>query len=135
VPLLMSRDELRDGYVRVLNALYQPDAYFDRTEALFLDPSFEIGIKKLCCWYRAPRWAQLEILFFFQAVGLFIRLMTRVADRSLRREYRQRLWRLLKVHRRPGLVLFYLFHMAMHLHANQLAKRVARREAMLINSY
>jgi len=135
VPLLMTREELRDGYVRVLDALYQPEAYFERTDALFLDPSFEIGIKKLCRWSSSPRWLPLEIMLFFQAVGLFIRLMTRVADRRLRIEYRRRLWRLLKVHRRPGLVLFYLFHMAMHFHAHQLAKRVASQEAMLINSY
>ncbi len=135
VPLLMTREELRDGYVRVLDALYQPDAYFDRTEALFLDPKFEIGIKKLHRWYSSPRWAPLEIMLCFQAVGLFFRLMTQVADRRLRLEYRRRLWRLLKVHRRPGLVLFYLFHMAMHFHAHQLAKRVASQEAMLINSY
>jgi radical SAM superfamily enzyme YgiQ (UPF0313 family) len=134
VPLLMSREELRDGYVRVLDALYQPEAYFSRTEALFLEPSFEIGIKKLRRWY-SPRFALFEIVLLFQAVGLFIRLMTRVADRPLRYEYRRRLLRLLKVHRRPGLVLFYLFHMAMHFHAHQLAKRVACREAMLINSY
>src|SRR5262249_7275734 len=31
VPLLMSREELRDGYVRVLNAIYEPEAYFERT--------------------------------------------------------------------------------------------------------
>jgi radical SAM superfamily enzyme YgiQ (UPF0313 family) len=135
VPLLMSREELRDGYVRVLDTLYQPKAYFDRTDALFLDSSFEIGIKKLCRWYSSPRWAPFEVVLFFQAIGLFIRLMTRVADRRLRLEYRRRLWRLLKVHRRPGLVLFYLFHMAMHFHAHQLAKRVASQEAMLINSY
>jgi len=71
----------------------------------------------------------------FQALGLFARLMIRVPDPRLRREYRQRLRRFLKVHRRPGLVLFYIFHMAMHYHSFQLAKRVANPELQLINSY
>jgi radical SAM superfamily enzyme YgiQ (UPF0313 family) len=135
VPLLMSREELRDGYVRVMGALYQPEPYFDRIEALFLEPSFEIGIKKLFRWYSSPPWLAQELGFFFQAVGLFIRLMTRVPEARLRAEYRRRLVRLLKVHRRPGFVLFYLFHMAMHFHTHQLSRRIARRDAMLINSY
>jgi radical SAM superfamily enzyme YgiQ (UPF0313 family) len=135
VPLLMSREELRDGYVRVLNALYEPEAYFERTDALFLKPSFDIGIKKLHPWISSPRSLPLEIVMGVQAIGLFARLMSRVRPPSLRRAYRQRLWRFLKVHRRPGLVLNYLFHMAMHYHAYALAKRVANREEQLINSY
>ncbi len=69
VPLLMTREELRDGYVRVLDALYQPDAYFDRTEALFLDPNFEIGIKKLHRWYSSPRWAPWRSCSFSRPSG------------------------------------------------------------------
>ena len=46
IPLQIGREELLDGYLRVLRELYEPDAYFARTDALFLDPSFEIGITK-----------------------------------------------------------------------------------------
>ena len=55
IPLRMSREELRDGYIRVLNELYDPEAYFERTEALFLQPSFDIGIKKRRDWLTWPR--------------------------------------------------------------------------------
>ena len=61
--------------------------------------------------------------------------MTRVPDARLKQEYRQRLWRFVKVHRRPGLVLNYLFHMTMHYHAQFLAKRMASRELQLVNSF
>jgi radical SAM superfamily enzyme YgiQ (UPF0313 family) len=135
IPLLMSREELRDGYIRVLNELYVPEAYFERTDDLFLEPSFDIGIKKRRNWLTWPRSYPLEILMTFQAIGLFARLMTQVDDARLRRVYRKRLWRFLKVHRRPGLVLNYLFHMAMHYHAYRLARRVADPELQLINSY
>jgi radical SAM superfamily enzyme YgiQ (UPF0313 family) len=135
VPLLISRAELRDGYIRVLNAIYEPGAYFERTEALFLEPSFEIGIKKRRNWLTWPRQIPTEIAFLLRGIGLFARLMARVPDPRLRREYRRRLWRFLKVHRRPGLVLNYLFHMAMHYHSFRLAGRVADPERQLINSY
>ena len=104
-------------------------------ESLFLQPSFDIGINKRRPWLSAPRSFPGEFLFLLQAIGLFARLMTRVGDPRLRREYRRRLGRFLKVHRRPGLALFYLFHMAMHYHAYQLAKQVANPEMQLINSY
>jgi radical SAM superfamily enzyme YgiQ (UPF0313 family) len=135
VPLLMSREELLQGYLRVLNELYEPAAYFERTDALFLDPSFDIGVNKTRNWLRHPSCLPQEASFLARSVGLYIRLMMRVPDRRLRREYRRRLWRFLKVHRRPGLVLNYLFHMTMHYHALFLARRMASRELQLVNSY
>ncbi len=50
VPLLISRDDLLEGYIRVLNELYDPEAYFDRTDALWLKPSFDIGVNKKRYW-------------------------------------------------------------------------------------
>ncbi len=135
IPLQMSQEELRDGYFRVLNQLYSPESYFERTDALFLDPNFEIGIMKVENWLKHPRMIPGQIVLFFQAVGLFFRLSTRVPFKPLRKEYRKRLWRFLKVHRRPGLVLFYLFHMAMHYHAFRLAKDVSSRQSPLVNSF
>ncbi len=135
VPLLMSREELLAGYLRVLNELYTPSAYFERTEALWLEPSFDIGVMKLRSWLKWPSsWPQ-EAYFLCRAIGLYIRLMALVPDQRLRREYRQRLWRFLKVHRRPGLILNYLFHMTMHYHAQFLARRMASKELQLVNSY
>jgi radical SAM superfamily enzyme YgiQ (UPF0313 family) len=134
VPLLMSRGDLLEGYIRVLNRLYDPRAYFDRTDALWLDPAFEIGVKKKRRWL-APRWMPQEAYFLARAIGLFARLMTRVREPDLKREYRRRLWRFLRVHRRPGLILNYVFHMSMHYHAHYLARRMASREMQLVNSF
>ncbi len=61
--------------------------------------------------------------------------MTRVTDPRLRREYRKRLSGFLKVHRRPGLLLFYVFHMVMHYHVWKLAKDMSTRESQLVNSF
>jgi radical SAM superfamily enzyme YgiQ (UPF0313 family) len=134
VPLQISREDLRQGYLQVLNELYETGAYFERTEALFLNPWFEIGIKKKKKWY-APRFIGKEIGFIVKGIVLFLRLMTHVGEPGLRRDYRMRLWRFLKVHRRPGFVLFYLFHMTMHYHARYLARRMASRELQLVNSF
>ncbi|HEV3260881.1 MAG TPA: radical SAM protein, partial [Gemmataceae bacterium] len=36
IPAQMTREELRDGYVQVMHDLYEPDAYFERLEDLYL---------------------------------------------------------------------------------------------------
>jgi radical SAM superfamily enzyme YgiQ (UPF0313 family) len=137
-PLQMSPEELRDGYLRVMTELFNPENYFARTEALFLRPDFEIGYAKA----RPPYWRHHRLLYAWTqakmvplAVGLFLRLMSRIEPASLRREYRRRLWRFLMVHRRPGLVLFYLFHIVMHYHVNTMARTMAAGEARLANVF
>src|SRR5208283_1605904 len=132
IPLQMGREELLQGYLRVLEEQYEPAAYFERTDALFLDPNFEIGIPGKRPWWRiSARWLRSEAQCAVESTGLFARLMNRVEDDGLRREYRKRLGRFLKVHRRPGLILFYVFHMAMHYHVWKLRKDMSSREAQL----
>jgi radical SAM superfamily enzyme YgiQ (UPF0313 family) len=135
IPLSMSREELLDGYIRVMNELYEPEAYFERTEALYLQPSFEIGIFKLRSWMKSPRLLPAQLLFGVMAIGLYFRLMTQVRESKLKREYRKRLWRFLKVHNRPGLIFAYVFHMSMHYHAYQLAKKMVAPQRQLVNSW
>lgn len=136
IPLLMTRETLLEGYLRVLSDLYEPEAYFDRTDALFLDPSFDVGITKKRSWWRiSPRWTWSEIRSAVEAAGLFLRLVNRVPDHTLRAEYKKRLKGFLKVHRRPGLVLFYVFHLAMHYHVWKLARDMKTKQAHLVNSF
>ena len=61
--------------------------------------------------------------------------MSGIESPALGREYRRRLWRFLKVHRRPGLTLFYLFHLVMHYHVQTMARTMASGEARLVNSF
>ncbi len=140
IPLRMTREELLDGYIRVLKGLYDVDAYFERTEELFTDPDFEVGNARSTYWKRHPiQRLRMEGRFFFNCIGLYFRLMQAIPDPKLKKEYRRRVWRLLKVRRRPGLVLFYLFHMAMHYHSYSLASNLGRVDAnqrkQVVNSF
>mgnify|MGYP001038510670 CR=1 FL=1 len=136
IPLKMSREALLDGYFAVLNRLYEPTAYFERTDALFLDPDFDIGIVNKKPWWRiSGRWAFSEAKCVVESVGLFLRLMKNVPQPELRREYRRRFFNFLKVHRRPGLLLFYVFHLAMHYHTWKMARDMSSRSSELVNSF
>jgi hypothetical protein len=53
----------------------------------------------------------------------------------MRKQYRKRLWRFLKVHRRPGLLLSYVIHLVMHYHVSKLVKDMSTSESQLVNSF
>jgi radical SAM superfamily enzyme YgiQ (UPF0313 family) len=136
IPLRMSREELRDGYIRVMNELYSNEAYFARAEALYLDGKLTVGRGRSRYWKGKPlQRLGWETLWLVQAVGLFTRMMMAVKNPAQRREYRQRLWRYLKRRQNPGMLLMYVLHMAMHCHAQKLAAELKTREAAFVNSF
>jgi hypothetical protein len=136
IPLLMTREELRDGYLRVLTAQYDPDMYFKRTEALFLQPSFDVGSMRSKYWRKHPfRKLRLESTCLAKTIGLYFRLLRSIPEKHLRQEYKRRFWRFLQVKHRPGLALFYLFHIAMHYHAYSMARNMASKRTAILNSY
>jgi radical SAM superfamily enzyme YgiQ (UPF0313 family) len=136
IPLKMSREELRDGFVRVMTELYDSEAYFRRTEELFLEARLDVGPGRARYWKRHP-WQHFktEATFLAQAIGLYYRLMTGVPEAHLKREYRKRLWRFLKVRRNPGMLLVYMIHLAMHYHTHTIATQMASGRTAIVNSY
>ena len=70
-----------------------------------------------------------------QAIGLYFRLLSAVPEKHLRQEYKRRFWGFLKVRRRPGLALYYLFHIAMHYHAYTMSQNMTSKRTAIVNSY
>jgi radical SAM superfamily enzyme YgiQ (UPF0313 family) len=136
IPLRMTREELRDGYVRMLDAMFDPESYFERTEALFLQRSFDLGCARSDYWRRHPmRRLQREAIDLAMAAGIYLRLMVGLSSSLLRREYRKRVRRFLQAHRRPGLLVSYMFHLVMHYHAHTMARQVVFGERRIVNSF
>lgn len=77
----MSREELRAGYVALQHDRHEPGVYFDRLDRLFPAAGFRFG---------RPR-----------AVGVLMRLMLWGREGGLPREYRHRLWRLVRSRPEP----------------------------------
>lgn len=137
VPAGMTGEQLQAGYVWLHRALYNPESYFRRLDALFLDPSFEVGFARQGDYWRRHRIRRFfrESGYALKAAVIFFRTQARLDDAGLKREYRIRLRRLLRVHRRPGLVLNYLWHAGMQYHAWTLARRMADGEMPVVNTY
>ena len=135
IPLKISREALRDGYVKVLNELYQPDAFFGRLDALYIDGNIQMARAQERYWWRHP-WVLVKNKgrLIAQAVGLFARLMTMIPEESLRKEYRKRVWRLLKARRNPLIVLGYLIQCSFHYHAYTMARQISAGKSRIYNS-
>jgi radical SAM superfamily enzyme YgiQ (UPF0313 family) len=137
VPLRMSRDELREGYVRVFRELYEPDAFFDRLEDLYLRRRIPhlAGLRR---YMSKHPWRRLELgtIDLLRGVGLFMRLMTRIPDAALRREYRRRLARQLRQRPDPHLFFLWTIKCAMHYHHYTMVQsmKTGSRRA-LVNSF
>jgi radical SAM superfamily enzyme YgiQ (UPF0313 family) len=134
IPLRMSREALRDGYVWLMEALYQPEAYFERVEALFLEGRLDYGRGRARYW-RAHPWRRRasQARDLGAALVLAARLLGRLPDAGLRREYARRLARAWRQRREPELLLLYVVKCACHFHYHQLVRRL--RAGELRNSF
>jgi radical SAM superfamily enzyme YgiQ (UPF0313 family) len=134
IPLRMDRDQLRQGYIDLLTELYEPVSYFDRLDELFLHERLLLGDRNLPGYWKTHRWWNLKVSAkdFAQAVGLFARLMIKVREPHLRREYRARVWRIFRKRQQAGVLLYYVVKCALHYHLYKMAEtfRAGRHELM-----
>jgi radical SAM superfamily enzyme YgiQ (UPF0313 family) len=135
VPLRMSRAELRDGYLWAMRELYSPEAFFDRLDALFIAGRFIPYAYKMP-YRRAARWQELKLKAARGTAALLIfhRLMRRVPDPALRREYRRRVVRFWRTRpRETGLLFIYVLKCAIHFHRHTMVRDMTR--GRLVNSF
>lgn len=133
IPRQMSREELRDGYRRLMQELYEPDAYFERFEDLFLRGGFRFGDAQRRYWRRHP-WAGLraQTKNLLRSAGLAYRLI-RGVPRELRRQYARRMLRLVRHRPDPAVLFVGLIKCAVHYHHHTMAQQMARHEAAMVN--
>jgi radical SAM superfamily enzyme YgiQ (UPF0313 family) len=136
IPLKMTREELRDGYLQLMRDVYDPAAYFERLEDLYLHDKFQMGPGRARYW-RTHWWSSFKGLARHVAASAFLywRLMHKVPDARLRHEYRRRIWRMLKVRWDSGVLFVYLLKCLAHYHHFTMATRMAQRESHVVNSF
>jgi radical SAM superfamily enzyme YgiQ (UPF0313 family) len=127
IPLGMSREKLRDGFIQVMRGCYSADAYFQRLDAQFVDENFKFALHHLPYW-ESHRWAWAKRSFLnycrFLVVGS--RLLWSVPDVALRRRYRQQLMRVLRARwLEPHILFIYALRIAMHYHYAAITRALA----------
>ncbi len=125
IPRRISREALRAGYIELMHDLYMPDAYFGRLDELYLVARLQLGQARTRYMRRHPlRRFKLNARLLAQAAGIFVMLMRRVPDVSLRREYRRRLMRVVWRRREPEVIESYALKCAMHFHAHRMVQEM-----------
>jgi radical SAM superfamily enzyme YgiQ (UPF0313 family) len=136
VPLHLSREQLREGFVHVLSSINEADAYFGRLEALYLDARLNFSPGANRYWKRHP-WQGLRArgLLLAQALVFLTRLIWLVRDPALRREYLRRIWRMIKARPDPSILWIAVVKTALQYHARQMASQMAQGQTQVINTY
>jgi radical SAM superfamily enzyme YgiQ (UPF0313 family) len=136
IPRGMSRKELRDGFVQLMQDLYEPDAFFQRYEDLYLAGHLCSGRARSRYWRRHP-WARLKArtVECVRCAVLYWRVVRRNPRPLLRDHYRYRLRRLLKARRDPSVLFVFLLKCAVHYHHYTLAEQMAQGSIAPLNSF
>jgi hypothetical protein len=127
---------LRDGYVRLINALYDLGAYFGRLEGLYLGERIPWGRGPARYWRRHPwNWLTTQARNLVDAAVLFGWMMQGIPEAALRREYRRRLWRLVRARPDAHPALLYVIKGALHYHNHTMARLMACGRGPVYNSF
>jgi len=131
VPVGMSREELRDGFIEVMQACYVADAYFHRLDSQYMDGSFKHPMHELPYWSsHRGAWVKRSFLNYVKYTVVSGRLLGHVSDRELRSRYRRQLWRIFRARwREPHILFSYALKVAMHYHYSELVRALGQVDA------
>ena len=134
IPKQLSREELRTGYIQVMNDLYEPKAFFDRLDAIYLEEKIPYCPAR-AAYRRRHLGEQIcsGVYDLARSAVLFARIMWFVKDPVLRREYRARVARVIRVRRDPGLVITYLIKCCIHYHLYTLVHNMTKLGMSAVN--
>jgi radical SAM superfamily enzyme YgiQ (UPF0313 family) len=136
IPARLDRATLRNGYLRVLTDLHEPNAFFDRLDSLYLsgplahDHGRTARLRRLS-WQRSVETMRLVT----RAVLLLSRIVFLVPDAGLRGIYLRRFLQVLRMKPIPAILFVYALRAAMHYHGWKLARVMADPAGRVVNSY
>jgi radical SAM superfamily enzyme YgiQ (UPF0313 family) len=135
IPLGMTRDELREGYIGLMRDLYDPEFYFERLENLYLTRQFHFARTRNAYWrqHRCKKWKS-QSRDALQAIGLFVRLMRNVPDPELRQIYRRRMTTMLRRRPVPNVLFICVLKCAVHYHHYTMSRQMVEQRR-LVNTF
>jgi uncharacterized protein DUF4070 len=123
IPLGMSREQLRDGFIRVMQASYSADHYFKCLDTQFIDENFKFAVHELPYW-KGHRWAWVKRCFFnYVKFAVVASRLLRLEDGTFGLRYRQQILRILRARwGEPHILFIYALKVAFHYHCGSIAR-------------
>jgi radical SAM superfamily enzyme YgiQ (UPF0313 family) len=134
-PAQMSREQLARGFLELIRDIYEPQAYFDRLDDLYIQRRFYSNAESVRVPH-IPRCLQVKYLFISLTFTtfLFARLLRNIDDRPLRRFYIKRLIRFLKSLPYPMRIFDYVMESVCHYHFYRFSQDMAKGTTGIINT-
>ncbi len=136
IPLLMSREELRDGWLDLMDRLYDPEHFFERFSDLYIEGKIPLGQSKMN-WLKKHKpltyaWQHVQIVV--AAMVILRRIWRDPRTEPFRPTYAKYLKKLLKA-RRPIRLLFpFAARCVAHTHLAIMTRQMVRGETRLVNT-
>jgi hypothetical protein len=117
----MGRDALREGYLRVLHALYDPKAYFARVDSLFLEGGLKTGAARNAHLRSRPFSRFIQYAQAMLYVGfIYFKLQTAADAADVRHHYRRAFFNVVRRRPEPFVLQAYALKAVMHYHYHTL---------------
>jgi len=136
IPLLMTRETMRDGWLDLMDRLYDADNYFARFDALFTDGRLPLGSAKMN-WLRRHRplgYVKAQVLTVLAALVMLARVWLDPRTRPFRPAYARSLRRLLLSGRPPRYLFQFAWKCILHTHFAIMTRDMVRGETRLVNT-
>ena len=136
IPLKMSVETLRDGWLDLMVKLYEAENYFARFDALFIEGKLPLADAKMD-WLRKnrfPQYLKIQTLTILAALGMLARIWTDPRTRLDRPVYGKYLRKLLAAGRPPRFLFQFAFKCIMHTHFATMTRQMVKGESRLVNT-
>jgi radical SAM superfamily enzyme YgiQ (UPF0313 family) len=136
VPLLMSVEQMRDGWVDLMGRLYDAENYFERFDALFIRGRLQLGSARMN-WLRKNRplsYLKMQALTTFAGLWLLARVWSDPRTRPFRPVYAKYLRKLIAAGRPPRYLFQFAMKCAVHTHFATMTGQMTRGESRLVNT-
>jgi len=136
IPLRMSRETLRDGWLDLMDRLYDAENFLGRFDALFIDGKIPLASAKMT-WLRRHRpltYVKLQVLTILAALGMLAKIWSDPRTRPYRKVYGRSLRKLLLSGRPPRYLFQLAFKCVMHTHFAIMTRQMVRGETRLVNT-
>ena len=136
IPLNMSREQLSRGFVELLSEIFEPDAYFNRLDDLYIRRRFYDNAESVRV-PNIPRWLQVKYLIISLSFTTYLmaKLLLKINDWPLRRYYIKRLVGFIKSRPYPMRIFDYVMESVCHYHFYRFSQNMAKGRTGIINTY
>ena len=137
IPLRMTREELRDGWLDLMDRLYDAENYFERFDALFVEGRLPLATAKMD-WLRRHRplaYLKIQALTILAALGDARPDLDRPPHPALPPGLRAGTSASCSLAGRPPRYLFqFAWKCIMHTHFATMTRQMVRGESRLVNT-